>query len=86
VREAWEELGIRVEQAELRFTTKHLSEKSRYFQGFHYEILSYEGEPFNKEPEKHSGLQWFSKLTLIAQEITKNHHVMHAFKSGLYDI
>ena len=64
VREVQEELGITINQDDLEFA------HTFYRKGIHelvacvFKCTKWQGQPFNKEPEKHEELQWvdFDKL------------------------
>lgn len=58
-REAYEEVGIIIKPDQLKF----LQVVHRYHENgevivFFFKALSFEGEPINKEPEKHSEMIW----------------------------
>lgn len=61
VREAQEELGIIIEPASCRMVhIMHTNHPDRQSLGFYLLVESWQGEPVNKEPEKHGAIAWFA--------------------------
>ncbi|MET8875316.1 NUDIX domain-containing protein [Nocardia sp. NPDC004604] len=61
VREAYEEVGVVIDPADLRHVhTAHVVGSGREARlGVFFEALRWRGEPINREPDKSYGLQWF---------------------------
>lgn len=61
IREAWEEVGVRIEATELRHAhTLHATASGVEPRlGVFFEVLDWRGEPQNREPEKCYELAWF---------------------------
>lgn len=68
IREALEEIGITVTSEGLRHTlTVHRHEKGDYgntWVDVYFEVNTYEGKPYNAEPDKHSDLVWLNPSDL----------------------
>lgn len=69
IREVYEEIGIHLEQEDLKFVhvihkvmPGDATQKDWFF--FFFVVTRWQGEPFNKEPKKHSNLAWFPLKTL----------------------
>lgn len=60
VRETFEEIGITVQKEHLKFIHVLHSKHVDQLIGFCFVATQWSGEPFNKEPEKHDDLRWFS--------------------------
>lgn len=60
-REGWEELGVRVPDGELDFAhfIDHRAPGEAPRLGVFYRARTWEGEPYNAEPDKCGGLDWF---------------------------
>ncbi len=86
-REAKEEVGIDVKEADLRHAlTVHRIEPADdgasdwvdvYFEADHFE-----GEPYNAEPDVHSELAWLSLNNLPANVIPSVKHALEAITAG----
>ncbi|MGH3904749.1 MAG: NUDIX hydrolase [Pseudonocardiaceae bacterium] len=61
IREAYEEVGVTVDAADLRCVhalhVQHSGEEPRV--GFFFEATRWAGQPSNREPDKCSAVQWF---------------------------
>ncbi|MGW6454660.1 NUDIX hydrolase [Streptomyces sp. NPDC055078] len=60
-REGWEEIGVRVAAGELEFAhfIDHRAPGEAPRLGVFYRAHAWEGEPYNAEPDKCGGLDWF---------------------------
>ncbi len=66
-REVYEEVGVRVNPQDLQFVhvMHHLiPERNRELVIFFFAATTWQGEPYNKEPEKHTEASWFSCTNL----------------------
>jgi 8-oxo-dGTP pyrophosphatase MutT (NUDIX family) len=60
IRETFEEVGITIEQKDLHYVhTCNKSSETIMIIGV-FRATQWQGNPFNKEPEKHDDMQWFS--------------------------
>ncbi|RCV57263.1 NUDIX hydrolase [Marinitenerispora sediminis] len=68
-REVREEVGVRVDPAELRFghVCHHRSEEGRI--GFFFVARTWDGEPYNAEPHKHDAVAWFPLAALPSDTV-----------------
>jgi 8-oxo-dGTP diphosphatase len=58
-REAWEEVGIKVRPEDMQFMhVIHRYDARGEIITFFFKTTKFEGEPFNKEPEKHTRIVW----------------------------
>jgi len=68
-KEAYEELGIKVKDLECMGHFKKVYDRSNgiitNIDTYIYEIISFEGEPVNAEPEKHSMMTWRYPSSII---------------------
>ncbi len=83
VREAFEEVGIHIELHDASLS--HII----YFQGetrpciaAAFTILSWQGEPFNKEPEKHDHVAWFDSNDLPTNIVPRHAKIIGHIKHG----
>ncbi|MGK8503762.1 NUDIX hydrolase [Nocardia asiatica] len=60
VREAAEEIGVRIELADVQFSHVMHNSSSGGRMAFFFTVRSWRGEPTNLEPDKCSGLDWFA--------------------------
>lgn len=84
VREAYEEAGVMVKTEDIVFKHVVVDQLRTGVKmiGFHFMASHWEGEPYNKEPEEHIHMQWFSLDALpatflkvhqqVAQKIREN--------------
>lgn len=61
VREAFEEVGVRIKPGDLRhvLTTQRYTTPEDIRTGVYFEADAWEGEPRNMEPDKHDSIAWF---------------------------
>ena len=81
VRELHEEIGITVSEADLHFVHMYhrLGTESELVGGI-FECTTWQGEPFNKEPEKHSEFGWFDLDNLPSPMVTAHRNVLALIK------
>jgi 8-oxo-dGTP pyrophosphatase MutT (NUDIX family) len=89
-REAWEELGISVDPADVRFCTlahKNWSDTGDAFDDIYYNAFftldRYEGTPSIREPEKCSELRWFPADELPEDLIADRARAWRNYKAGI---
>ncbi|MFI2242285.1 NUDIX hydrolase [Streptomyces chrestomyceticus] len=84
VREGWEEIGVRVDpdHLELAHVIDHRApgEDPRF--GIFYRALSWEGEPYNAEPDKCGGLCWFSFSDIPDRTVPYHAAALHHIAAG----
>lgn len=88
VREAQEELGVKICSEDLNFVCA-LNSKGRtvdkYYAIFFFALNKWKGEPYNREPEKHDLIEWLDLESLPENthrfEITK-YVYKNAFKNN----
>ena len=61
IREMYEEIGIIITKENMHFThcLSYKNDQDIEFLSLTFKISHWEGEPFNKEPDKHEHLAWF---------------------------
>lgn len=67
VREALEEAGVTIKSEDLRFVHamhRHAQDNDNDWIDIYFEVLNYEGEPYNAEPHMHSELTWLDPNNL----------------------
>ncbi|WP_188277448.1 NUDIX domain-containing protein [Streptomyces sp. CBMA152] len=74
VREGWEEIGVRVDDNQLDFAhfIDHRAPGEEPRLGVFYRARTWQGEPYNAEPAKCGGLDWFP-LTAIPHHTVPYH-------------
>lgn len=78
VREAHEELGVSIHPSALTLMhVLHAYRSTGDTLGFYVVARSWEGEPTNMEPEKHSELTWFNINDLPANTLSSARKVIH---------
>jgi 8-oxo-dGTP pyrophosphatase MutT (NUDIX family) len=70
-REALEETGVVVDPAKLKHahTMYRYSSDGKLWVDVYFEADEWSGEPFNAEPHKHAGIEWFIALDLPRAKI-----------------
>lgn len=84
IREVYEEVGITLEPHDLNFV--NLSHIKRSDTDIEYLLASFiatvwKGEPFNKEPEKHSEIAWLDMDSLPKDMYPLAIELLHAYKT-----
>ena len=64
IREAAEEIGITITPTDLIFLEVSHVKTTREYIAFSFQVVSWQGEPYNKEPHKHSDGTWFALTQL----------------------
>lgn len=84
IREAWEEIGVRIDAADLRHvhTLHAVAPGVEPRLGVFFEALAWRGEPENREPEKCSELGWFGLDDLPADIIAYPAAGLHAYREA----
>ena len=85
IREAREEIGIEIDEKDLRMVCLIHPYEQDYINVF-FEVQKYKGIPEIKEKDKCDNLQWFDIDKLPANTITRNKNVIENIKLGImYD-
>ncbi len=87
VREAHEEAGIIIDPNNLQFINvmhRRMENTGRELVLFTFETTVWQGEPYNKEPEKHDVLDWFHVNTLPEPLFPPTKHVFSNLKKQFY--
>lgn len=84
IREAWEETGVRIGATDLRHVhTLHATAPGVEPRlGVFFEVLVWQGEPENREPEKCYELAWFPLDDLPADIIAYPAAGLHAYREA----
>jgi 8-oxo-dGTP diphosphatase len=83
-REAKEEVGITVDPEELEFVhVQHRWNGDHSRIGFYFVAKSYDGEPYNAEPEKCDDLRYFSLDTLPKKTIAPFKYAIECYTKGI---
>jgi 8-oxo-dGTP diphosphatase len=83
VREAQEEIGVRIDPADIRFAgVFHRSEGDERVD-FFVHVLSWIGEPVNAEPEKCDGIRWTDFNDLPENTIPYIRRAIENFRAGV---
>jgi 8-oxo-dGTP pyrophosphatase MutT (NUDIX family) len=83
-REAMEELGIKIDPADVRFAhlQHHLSNKEYVY--VYFAADKWEGEPEIKEPHKCDDIQWFPLDALPPDLVYNTADVIRYYRQGIY--
>ena len=73
VREMREEIGVTPTSYKLLEITEHLNRNGGSYKGYHFGVTTFEGTPYNKEPEKHLEMLYLPEW-LIKCSLYKEHH------------
>ncbi len=84
VRELAEEIGIAIscENVELG-TIFYFQGSTRECVAFVFKITAWEGEPYNKEPQKHDHCAWFSLSALPDTVLPRHVKMVHNVRAGI---
>lgn len=86
VREAFEEVGIKIKEEDLRFAiTQHFHEpkdQANNWVNVIFEVEKWEGEPVNNETEKHGELKWFALSELPANIVPPVKQALTEYAKG----
>lgn len=83
VREAHEETGISVSPENLRaLITVHRNSPDSLWVDMCFEVLQWEGEPYNAEPHVHSELTWFDPRELPENVIPETRFLLQEIEAG----
>jgi len=85
IREAAEEIGVRIDPAEVRFThlMHHRTNEGRI--ALFFEVTRWSGEIVNTEPDKCTGWHWYPLTALPDQMIPYAAEALHHYvKGGVY--
>lgn len=82
VRETLEEVGVRTEAKDLRhmFTMHRYKSDEDVRVDVFFEACTWQGEPFNAEPERHSAIKWI-KISDLSDDIMD--YQLHALEQML---
>jgi 8-oxo-dGTP diphosphatase len=82
-REAQEEIGVRVDPEQMEFAgVFHRREDSERVD-FFFQVLKWEGEPFNAEPDKSDGICWVDIEHLPENTIPYVRQAIENYRSGV---
>lgn len=83
VREVKEEVGVTVKQTDLvQVLTNHRKEEGTEWVDVVFAAKSYEGEPFNAEPNVHSEIAWFALEDLPENTIPSLRYMLEQIVAG----
>jgi 8-oxo-dGTP diphosphatase len=83
VREAFEELGVRIKPQDLRFAhMMHRHMETDWISTF-FEVVDYEGEVVNAEPGSHAELAWFDPKNLPDKVLEYIRQAIGNIESGI---
>jgi 8-oxo-dGTP diphosphatase len=84
VREAYEEVGVRIDPAALRcvHVMHHLNPEGAARVGWYFATSQWDGEPFNAEPHKCAGVSWHRPDELPANTVPYNAHGITQYIKG----
>lgn len=85
IREAEEEVGIKVRQDQLRHvhTQQRVATEGKHIRvDVFFEAVTWEGELRNAEPDKHSGITWLDPANLPKNVMDYQVHVLEQIKAG----
>ena len=81
IREVYEELGIIVREDDLEFIHAFYRKGKDELVAFVFKCSKWEGEPLNKEPEKHEELRWID-ADHLPEKIIPAHRKVGDIKQG----
>lgn len=85
IREAHEEIGIDVQQDDLKFAHTFYRNNGKEELVVHvFECTRWSGEPFNKEPDKHSEMMWYAKDALPDNMILPHRRAIELVGKGIF--
>lgn len=86
IREAHEELGIKIKKEDLKMAhvLHGLHDHGREAIGFFIEAIAWEGEPCNMEPHKCDHIEWFALDDLPKNTLPHLKHVLKMIKNGVF--
>ncbi len=83
-REAFEEVGILIEEEDLVFAhALHRKGTHEELVAFVFKVQRWQGVPYNKEPHKHSVIEWFGLDDLPEDIIPANKQMIESVKKGV---
>jgi 8-oxo-dGTP diphosphatase len=83
-REAYEEAGINIKNADLKFVhVMQQYENAEYFDSY-FTTETWEGEPTNCEPEKCDDMSWFSLAELPDNLVPNVKQALEAYRASEY--
>lgn len=84
VRELAEEIGIAITRENVELgTVLYFQGSTRECVAFVFKITSWEGEPYNKEPQKHDHCAWFSLSTLPDTLLPRHVKMVQNVRAGI---
>jgi len=85
IREAQEEIGIDIQQDDLKFVHSFYRNGGKEELVAHvFECVRWSGEPFNKEPDKHSEMTWCPKGTLPEDVVFAHAGAIELVNQGIF--
>jgi len=87
IREAYEELGVKIDQKDLKFVHVYhakpgVAGQSEYI-NFFFEAIKWEGEPVNMEPHKCEEMVWFDLDALPENIIPAHRHALEMIEKNI---
>ena len=83
VREAYEEIGLRIDPAELIFAGVFHRHEDDERVDFFFQVRNWSGEPVNAEPEKCDELVWVDVTALPKNTVPYVRQALGNFKAGI---
>lgn len=83
-REAYEEVGIVIAPNDVLLShTIYFQGETRTCMSFVFTVKHWQGEPFNKEPDKHDHIQWFDINGLPSNILPRHGRMIERIKQGI---
>lgn len=83
IRELNEELGITVSPSDMQLShVMHFQGATRICIAIVFTIKKWQGEPYNKEPDKHDHIGWFDVTKLPANILPRHAKMIHSIVKG----
>ena len=83
VREAHEEIGVRINPADMVFAGVFHRHEGDERVDFFFQVMSWSGEPFNAEPEKCDELRWTDLDALPENTVPYIRRAIENFRAGI---
>lgn len=82
VRELLEEIGIKVSESDLKVCHVVHRRQETFWVDVYFEVINYDGEAYNAEPDVHSELAWFDPDDLPEKVIPSVRFALEQIKAG----
>ena len=84
IREVYEEVGVTVVPEDTQLShVMHFQGATKLCVAFVFTINHWQGEPFNKEPEKHNHIKWFDVNDLPTTILPRHGKMIQSIEQGL---